>query len=251
MSEAKEFYDFLAPDYDRMTRFVERLERERELLRGFLADAQPHSGLDLGCGTGLHTIALAQLGLKITGVDLSPEMIARARQNAAQYGLKYIRWEVASLEDFPEAVGGAFDLIVCLGNTLAHVGPAQLPVVLANFHRALNPGGRLVLQLLNYVPVLRRRNRIVDVRRVEGKIYLRFYDFLPGGLRFNLLILAETDSGIRHSLRSAELFPHTPETLAAGLKEAGFEPPGMFANLQKEAFGRETSKNLVLTAVRP
>lgn len=250
MAEREDFYNFLAQDYDRMTRFEERLGRERELLRRFLAAAKLRTGLDLGCGTGLHTIALAQLGLQMTGVDLSPEMIARARENARKHGQEHIRWHIAALENFLSVAPGPFDLIVCLGNTLAHVSPDQIPGVFDSFHRALNPGGLVLLQLLNYGLILQQRQRIVDARRVEKDIFVRFYDFLPDRLRFNLLILEENGSGFRHSLRSTELFPHRAGTLTAALEAAGFGTVSSFGDLAQSPFEPQASKNLVVRAVR-
>jgi 2-polyprenyl-3-methyl-5-hydroxy-6-metoxy-1,4-benzoquinol methylase len=55
--------------------------------------------LDLACGTGRMALRLAALGYQVTGVDITPEMIARARQKAAKQGLS-IEWVVADARNF-------------------------------------------------------------------------------------------------------------------------------------------------------
>ena len=250
MTSVEEFYDVLAEHYDRMVRFEDRLEQEKAVLAEWISGRAVQTGLDLGCGTGLHTIALARLGVRMTGVDPSPEMLARARQNARRHGQKEIHWVQASLEDFPQHLPQRFDLIVCLGNTLAHVPPAQLHTVFTHLFGALEDSGILLLQLLNYKPILQKKERILDVRRVQNDIFIRFYDFLSDRLRFNLLILQETQSGLSHLLQSTELFPHFAEDLLRGLESAGFVSIQMFGNLQAAPFEPRTSRNLVIRAAR-
>src|SRR5690242_13755698 len=55
--------------------------------------------LDLACGTGRMALRMAALGYQVTGVDITPEMIARARQKAAQQALS-IDWMVADARTF-------------------------------------------------------------------------------------------------------------------------------------------------------
>jgi SAM-dependent methyltransferase len=55
--------------------------------------------LDLACGTGRMALRMAALGYQVTGVDITPEMIARARQKAAQQGVS-IEWVVADARTF-------------------------------------------------------------------------------------------------------------------------------------------------------
>ncbi|MEQ4304985.1 class I SAM-dependent methyltransferase [Plantactinospora sp. B6F1] len=93
---------------------------------------------DIGCGPGRLTNALRELDLKAFGVDLSPEMIALARQ--AYPGL---RFEVGSMLalDIPDASLGGL-----LANySIIHVPWEYRPQVFAEFHRTLAPGGQLML----------------------------------------------------------------------------------------------------------
>jgi 2-polyprenyl-3-methyl-5-hydroxy-6-metoxy-1,4-benzoquinol methylase len=82
--EAREFYDGLGGDYDRMVQWQGRLEREELFFKRVFDDAGVVRVLDAACGTGMHAISFARRGLQSAGADLSPAMIARARETRAR-----------------------------------------------------------------------------------------------------------------------------------------------------------------------
>jgi len=102
--------------------------------------------LDAGCGNGVRGIPLAQAGYRVHGVDLAPEMVARASQAARQRGLdgSDARFEVGDVEALP-VEDGACDGIICVNvlDFTPHPG-----VALTEFARVLKPGGRLLLSML-------------------------------------------------------------------------------------------------------
>jgi ubiquinone/menaquinone biosynthesis C-methylase UbiE len=95
--------------------------------------------LDAGCGTGQYALAFADLGLKVTGVDLAPDMIARAKRHAAARGLD-VTWrieQVSVLSD-PDALYDAIHARVVLQFV------PSIPEALAELRRVLKPGRRLL-----------------------------------------------------------------------------------------------------------
>jgi len=100
--------------------------------------------LDVGCGVGRWSRLLAGRGAEVTGVDLSPTMIAQAQRRAAADGVAdRCRFQVQDLSHLD--VGGKFDLV--LGVTvLQHIlDPAALRGALASMTAHLAPGGRMIL----------------------------------------------------------------------------------------------------------
>ena len=103
-----------------------------------LVEAGAISGrvLDVGCGTGEHTILLARAGYDVLGVDGAPTAVGQARRNAADQGVD-ARFEVADALDLGESPG--YDTIVDSalfhifddGRTLIHDGPEGGPQVRA------------------------------------------------------------------------------------------------------------------------
>lgn len=101
--------------------------------------------LDLGCGTGEDALMLAARGVRVVGIDASPERIARARARASERGLgpEECRFEVGGAENL-DAVGPPFDGAY---STLGALGGADLPRTGAALAAALRPGAAVVISL--------------------------------------------------------------------------------------------------------
>ncbi|MGY4098212.1 class I SAM-dependent methyltransferase [Nocardia sp. R16R-3T] len=93
---------------------------------------------DLGCGEGRITAYLAKLGLDIFGIDLSPRLLELAR---AQYPT--LEFEEGSLEYLDTGDAALAGILVWY--SIIHLPPQRMPAVLAEFHRALEPGGHALL----------------------------------------------------------------------------------------------------------
>jgi SAM-dependent methyltransferase len=117
----------------------------------FVDEHCPHPGrlLDLGCGTGRLLVHRARRGDQALGIDLSPEMLAVARERARtdQLPISLIRANIADLSALPD---GTFDHVACLFSTLGMVvGAEPRRRVLAEAFRVLKPGGVFVLHVHN------------------------------------------------------------------------------------------------------
>lgn len=135
-------YDTVAADYAELFRdALADSPLERAMLAGF-ADLVRAGGAgqvaDVGCGSGRVAAHLHGLGLPVFGIDLSPRMVAVARQTYPG-----LRFEVGSMLglDLPDgALGG-----VVTWYSIIHVPQERLPEVFAEFHRVLAPGGHVLL----------------------------------------------------------------------------------------------------------
>lgn len=101
--------------------------------------------LDVGCGGGLLTEAMAQAGGQITGIDMSPEALSVARLHALESQLT-IDYQQITAEEFASLHAGSFDLVTCL-EMLEHV-PDPAAVVKA-CAQLVKPGGKVVFSTLN------------------------------------------------------------------------------------------------------
>lgn len=104
--------------------------------------------LDVGCGGGILSEALAKAGARVTGLDLSEASIHVARQHAQSEGLE-IDYRYESVQDVANAQAGTFDAVVCM-EMLEHV--PEPPKVIAACMQALKPGGHVFFSTINRTP---------------------------------------------------------------------------------------------------
>uniref|UniRef100_A0AAU2V5Q0 Methyltransferase domain-containing protein n=1 Tax=Streptomyces sp. NBC_00003 TaxID=2903608 RepID=A0AAU2V5Q0_9ACTN len=135
-------YDTIACGYaEEFSAELEAKPIERAMLAAFAEMVGAAGGgpvADLGSGPGRVTAFLHQLGLAVFGVDLSPRMVALARQTYPD-----IRFDEGSMTAL-DVPGGSLGGIVAMYSVI-HIPHDQLPLVFAEFHRVLAPGGRVLL----------------------------------------------------------------------------------------------------------
>ena len=123
---------------------------------GYVAARQPLRGarvLDVGCGGGLLSEAMAREGARVLGLDLSPELIDIAklhRLESTQGGaILDLEYRVQAVEALADAEPASFDAITCM-EMLEHV--PEPGSILEACARLLKPGGRLFVSTINRTP---------------------------------------------------------------------------------------------------
>ena len=104
--------------------------------------------LDVGCGGGILSEALAKTGAQVMGIDLSQASIEVARQHAQKQGLQ-IDYHYESVDEITRKHAGSFDVVTCM-EMLEHVPePGKIVAACA---QALKPGGRAIFSTINRTP---------------------------------------------------------------------------------------------------
>jgi len=144
------FYDFYdGPEYrgDQLRMYQE------------LATQAGKRVLELACGTGTVTLALARAGLDVTGLDISPDMLLVAKEKTAreekevQSRVHFIEGDMKSFQ-----LDGEFDCVLVPSNAFGCLtAPEDRQSCLRSIREHLRPGGRLVIEERNYTPELLTR----------------------------------------------------------------------------------------------
>ncbi len=250
-------YDALAADYDRFVNWEARLANELPFLEGLFEAGDARRILDAACGSGQHAIAVARRGYTVVGADLSAAMVSRARENATAAGVE-AGFLVAGLGELaamvrPHGPENLFDAVLCLGNSLPHVLSAEaVAAALDDFAAVLRPGGILVIQNRNFDRVWTTRERFMGPQaHSEGEgqwLFVRFYDFQPSTLIFNMVRLVNTGDGWTQQVESTELRPIFAGELAEGLRAAGFGQIQLYGGYDRSPFHPDDSGDLLVVA---
>jgi SAM-dependent methyltransferase len=228
------FYDLLYQDkdYSGEVEFVAQRLRDCGIASGRL--------LDLGCGTGVHAIEFARRGWDVVGVDLSEEMIAKARARASKEAAHAAFRQGDACESGPER---DFDAVVSLFHVASYQPDrTKLEALLATAYAALRPDGIFLFDYWYGGAVLAQgvetRVKIVERRPLRvTRIAQPDHDEAAAKVQVNYTVFCEdmdqaTIQRIDEVHRMRYWFPFEIE---ASLAACGFRPAGHYAWLSSDA----------------
>ncbi len=195
-NKIRQMFDGIAPDYDRLNHLmslgVDRSWRRRAL-RGIVTPGRPQQILDIACGTGDFSLAIARAAhpdTQVTGLDLSEGMLAVMKKKVEKAGLQE---RISCLQGDSEAMpfaDGTFDAVtIAFGIRNFEHREAALSEIL----RVLRPGGRLVILELS----------VPENKLLRWGYNLYFMHFVPwiGGL------ISGDKAAYRYLPASVQAFP--------------------------------------------
>jgi ubiquinone/menaquinone biosynthesis C-methylase UbiE len=241
------FYDEIASDYDEMISFESIVKKKKNLLKIF-SNLNTKSAADIGCGTGVDSIALALNGLKISAFDPSEKMLSVANYNSKEMnaGVEFYNY---SADNIPKEFEKKYDLVVSLGNTFANISEDKFSASLKRCCDILKPNGQLIIQVLNYKKILRDKHRIVNITENGNKYFIRFYDFDNEQIGFNILTFSKVKTS-DYKLSSTRIYPYQLENFQSTLTSAGFTNIRFYGDLKFAEFIPYQSKDLVVLATQ-
>lgn len=184
--------------------------------------------IDIGCGTGRHTLELTKRGYDVTGIDLSEGMLKKARQKAAEMNL-HVNFEKHDARALP--FKSAFDAAIMLcegGFPLMETDEMNFDI-LRNIAEALRPGSRFIFTTLNGLfPLFKSVNEFHNSVHKEGNARYDSYSFDLMTFRDHNITTIEDDNGNLLELDCNERY-YVPSEITWLLKSLGFISVEIFA----------------------
>ena len=220
----------------------------------YLQEARQAAGpvLELACGTGRLTIPIAQSGVEIIGLDISPSMLERARTKAREANVR-IEWIEADCRSF--ALGRKFALIFLPFNSMQHLHDQSSLEALFRCVRAhLEDDGRFIFDVFN--PSIAILNRDPNDRRLErefedphGKGIIRLeqtmhYDDASQVNRIQWYFSSEAEKDFRIEQLPMRCF--FPQELDLLLRWGGFAVQQKFGNFERKPFTSGDMKQVMV-----
>ncbi len=227
-------YGTLARSYDRLTNDV-----DYEAVVGFYnailhaEGLRPRTAVDLACGTGSVTRLLAQQGLRVTGVDLSEEMLTMAWDKCVELDPApiFVRQKLQNLR-LPKGV----DLAVCALDSFDYItDPAQGAQAIRRVYKTLNPGGIFIFDV----------NTPEKLRAMDGQVFLDEdedvycvwrgeFDDQANICSYGMDLFQRQGSVWLRSFEEHREYAYSAEMLVGFLKEAGFTAIAVYGDRRME-----------------
>lgn len=199
--------------------------------------------LDLCCGSGRHSRALARRGYEVVGVDLSPVLLQLAEEQNTYPQLSFARCDMRDIPFHEE-----FDIVVNLFTSFGYFSTDEENAnVIRNMAQALKTKGEVVIDFLNAAYVI---DNLVpqSTKEVSGMLIKEERWIQDGFVKKRILISDESSNEPREYMEQVRLF--SVQQMIAMLTEAGFEKIQVFGNYQFEEYVAHESPRMIFYAVK-
>ncbi len=222
----EELFENYADSYERES-FTSGTVAEVDFIHDELALAGARTVLDIGCGTGRHSIVLASRGYRMTGVDLSENMLSRARKNASARGVHvdFIRRDARELgfrAEFDAAI------MLCEGAFPLMETDEMNYLILKGAATALKGGGLFIFTTLNGLfPLANSTKDFINDSSHETAVKVKEAGFDLMTFRDVCVNEFTDDAGVKHVITSSERY-YMPSEITWLLKCLGFSSIEIF-----------------------
>lgn len=228
--EEEGFYDWIARHYDLIINWGKRLPKEIPELIKLFKKEKLKKILDVGSGTGEHSIAIAQKRFEVTGVDKSSLMhqISEAKKEKKSKEIKEkLTFINGNYGEILRTLKG-FDIALFLGNFLPHV-LLEDKNILKETAEALNPKSFIVIQVINFEKIFKSGNglRLFSVRKSnlayeEEHAFLGFYTKKEKITSYTFAIFDSNQNWSLKDINSTHIYDIRQNELIKMLKDVGF-----------------------------
>jgi len=253
-----------------MRRRIDRTGEEVEQLLDLLGahGIDPKDALDVACGIGRHAVELAEAGVEVDGIDISPEYVVSARDRADEAGVgDRASFEVADMRRLCDR-DGTYDLVTNMWTAFGYFDEETNETVASGFRERVAEDDALVMELVN------REGMLADYRpssaeEDDGLLYVEQREYRPetGRMETELTLFEAGDGGTDTGVGggdgtevpgddepayehlgelSWDLRVYGPAELRRLLERAGFSQVHLYAGLDAATLERDSTRLAVV-----
>jgi SAM-dependent methyltransferase len=231
------YVDFFRQDYLNVYGHLfsaERAEKEAAFVAKALELKTGARVLDLCCGPGRHSVALAQHGFDVTGLDLNPAYLELAR-HAAEAGNVSLKTAAADMREIP--FQNYFDAIVNMFSSFGYLeSEAEDARVLESAAKALKPDGRLLLDMLNREWAVANYIQNDWHSGEDGTLYVERRELDLATSRMHVSFTIVGPDGTRRESVGHDIRLYTLTEMTRLLERAGMRVTGVFGGFDGETY---------------
>lgn len=244
------FYSGFAGKYDLFMPWDARIRRERRFFKYVLDANKVSTLLDCFCGTGFHIAMLSEMGYDVEGIDISPDMVARARENLKAGGLE-ARVGVGDAKALD--IEKKYDCVLSMGNSLPHeFGDDNVLKALKSMYDALNEGGICIIHMENFDRLYEDRELFIPSmhrRDDDGTdTFIFAIEYYEKRVVFNILSVIERRGLPKFAVDTVEYYPIKAGRLGALIKEAGFGEIRRYEDFRMSPPGKDGTYDIIMVA---
>lgn len=193
--------------------------------------------LDVACGTGTYSAALAQRGHRVDAVDLDEEMINIAKGKGGLYA-NFVVGDMTRLKE--EFKNEKYDLIYCIGNSIVHLkNEEKIEELIKDVYEILNDEGSFIVQIVNYDRIIKYELKSLPTidKPEKGVKFIRNYNLREDNkIEFQTELIINENNKEERFENSVDLIPLQKETLQSMFEKAGFSNIEVYGSFLEEEF---------------
>jgi SAM-dependent methyltransferase len=231
-----EMYSFMFPE-ERFHLAEEQIEKVLTLV-GYPGGAV----LDLCCGPGRHSLALAKRGIRVTAVDRSEFLLSRAKAEAAKLNLE-IEFVLDDMRQFVRS--HSFSLVLNMFTSFGYFDDKEDDLtVLRNAYQSLKVGGAMLIDVLGKEPLARKYQPTSSTQGADGALLIERHEICEDWTRCRnewILVKGATAKSFNFQTRL-----YSGQEMKDIMERAGFEDVAVFGDLDGNEYGINANRLIAI-----